>query len=105
MTKTQLNAFRRVLENNWDRIQNAGDRDYAMRNLKRNSNRLHEVRAALGRMDTGTFGICLGCQENINPRRLAAVPWASYCIACQEAADRERNPLRSEVDTLLVTAA
>ena len=95
MTKTELNTLQRALENiqtelgngNWnrealaietspdelDRIQCASDREWAMRNLERNSNWLREVRAALRRIDAGTFGICVGCDENINPKRLAAV--------------------------------
>jgi DnaK suppressor protein len=127
MTKTELNAFRRALENRQtelgngnrnrealaietspdelDRIQQASDRDYAISHLERNSNRLREVRTALRRIDAGTFGICIGCEENINPKRLAAVPWASSCIVCQEAADREQKTPRSEIDTLLVMAA
>jgi RNA polymerase-binding transcription factor DksA len=30
------------------------------------------------------------CEEEISDKRLRAVPWASYCIRCQEAADKER---------------
>ena len=127
MTKTELNTFRRALENRQtelgngnrnreafaietspdelDRIQQAGDRDYAISNLERNSSRLREVRTALRSFDAGTFGICVDCGENINPKRLAAVPWASSCIACQEAADREQKTSRSEIDTSLVMAA
>jgi DnaK suppressor protein len=113
MTKTELNPFRRALENKQaelgngsrsrealaietspdelDRIQNANDRDYAMSDLERASSRLRDVRSALCRIDAGTFGICVGCEENITVKRLVAVPWASYCIACQEATDREQN--------------
>jgi DnaK suppressor protein len=127
MTKTELNSFRRTLETTQtelgsgttnrealaieaspeelDRIQQAGDREYAMRNLERNSNRLREVRAALRRIDAGTFGICAGCEETINPKRLAALPWASLCIACQEAADREQKAPQGEVDISPVMAA
>ena len=127
MTKTELNAFRRALENRQtelgsgstnrealaietspdelDRIQQASDRDYAISNLERNSNRLHDVRTALRRIDAGTFGICVGCGENINAKRLAAVPWASFCIVCQEAADHEQKTSSSEVGTSLVMVA
>ena len=89
----------------WTESSKASDRDYAMSNLERNSNRLREVRTALRRIDAGTFGICVDCGEYINPKRLAAVPWASSCIACQEAADREQKTSRSEIDTSLVMAA
>ena len=88
-----------------DRIQYASDREWAMSNLERNSNRLREVRAALHRIDADGFGVCVDCEENINPKRLAAVPWASCCIVCQEAADRERKTPWNEIETPLVMAA
>jgi DnaK suppressor protein len=88
-----------------DRIQHASDRDFALSNLERNSDRLREVRTALRRVEEGTFGICIGCEENINPKRLAAVPWASFCIVCQEAADQGQNTPLGEMDTSLAMAA
>jgi DnaK suppressor protein len=88
-----------------DRIQHAGERDYAMGALERNSSRLGEVRGALQRIDAQTFGICADCQEDINPKRLAAVPWASLCILCQEAADRELETSRGELAASEVMAA
>jgi DnaK suppressor protein len=88
-----------------DRIQQASDRDWAMGNLARNSSRLREVRAALGRVDAGTFGICAECEEEINPKRLTAVPWASLCIVCQEAADLAEEAAGAEIEPSLVLAA
>jgi RNA polymerase-binding transcription factor len=70
-----------------DRIQHGQERDFAIGTLDRNSKLLREVRAALSRIDAGEFGICLGCEEEIGMKRLAAVPWTSSCIICQEAAD------------------
>ncbi|MGD0296038.1 MAG: TraR/DksA C4-type zinc finger protein [Bryobacteraceae bacterium] len=64
----------------------------AIDNLERQSDRLHEVQSALRRIDLGTFGTCLDCEEDISLKRLAAVPWSPSCIACQEAADRNRQP-------------
>ena len=46
---------------------------------------LREVSDALHRVDTGQYGICLECEEPISPKRLEAVPWARYCVACQES--------------------
>lgn len=45
------------------------------------------IDAALSRIETGEFGLCLECDEPIAPARLRAVPWASYCVACQERQD------------------
>lgn len=45
---------------------------------------LKQVDAALDRLATGDFGVCAACGEAISPKRLAAIPWAHCCIACQE---------------------
>jgi DnaK suppressor protein len=127
MTKSELNRFRQTLEAKHaelaavlrrrdeiaiekspdaiDEVQRAAERELAIRNLDRESNLLRNVRAALRRIDQGTFGICGHCEEEISPKRLAAVPWAPFCIRCQEAADRhEQEPVES-LDSLLVNAA
>jgi DnaK suppressor protein len=70
-----------------DQIQNASEREMAIRNADRDSRLLREVRDTLRRIHDGTFGICVDCESAINPKRLAAVPWASRCIQCQAAAD------------------
>jgi DnaK suppressor protein len=46
---------------------------------------LREVSDALHRIDVGQYGICMECEEPISPKRLDAVPWAKYCVTCQEA--------------------
>ena len=45
---------------------------------------LREISAALRRIDHDDYGICLECSEPISPKRLDAVPWARYCVSCQE---------------------
>ncbi len=46
---------------------------------------LDGVRAALARMDAGTYGVCTRCGAEIPVARLEAVPAASLCIQCKEA--------------------
>lgn len=75
-----------------DEIQFASERDLAIRNVDRESIMLRQVRAALQRIRDGHFGICVECECEINLKRLAAVPWASRCLQCQEAADRNEDP-------------
>jgi DnaK suppressor protein len=72
-----------------DEIQYASERDLAIRNVDRESVMLRSVKAALRRIQDGSFGTCIDCESAISPKRLAAVPWASRCIKCQEAADRD----------------
>jgi DnaK suppressor protein len=45
---------------------------------------LREISEALQRMDHGAYGICMECEEPISAKRLDAVPWARYCVTCQE---------------------
>ena len=46
---------------------------------------LREISDALQRIETGHYGVCLECEEQISIKRLDAVPWARYCVTCQEA--------------------
>ena len=88
-----------------DEVQLAGERELAIRNLDRESSLLRNVRAALARMADGSYGTCLHCEEEIKPKRLDAVPWAAYCIRCQEAADRNEFKPAETPDELLANAA
>lgn len=127
VTKPELNVFLRALKHRQtelgsgnrsrealsietssdelDRIQQASDRDYAIGNLERTSRPLREVQIAIRRVDGGTFGVCIGCEESIRSKRLAAVPWASLCIACQELEDGEQKASEAEFDTGFAVAA
>jgi DnaK suppressor protein len=108
MTRPELKRFRRDLEarrselgtgnrealavetdaDEMDRIQRFSEREYAMHYLERSSTRMREIKAALGRMEEGSYGTCVECEEPIGLKRLAAVPWTATCIACQEAVER-----------------
>jgi DnaK suppressor protein len=45
---------------------------------------LREVEAAVRRIEQGTYGVCHECEEPISAKRLDALPWAKYCVKCQE---------------------
>ena len=64
--------------------------DFAVRSLELENGWLRQIDAALNRIDDGEFGTCLECEEPISPKRLAAVPWATYCLRCQELDDRRQ---------------
>ena len=74
-----------------DEVGNAAGRELAAHQLELDAKRLAEATAALRRIEEGTFGICLECDSEIGMKRLNAVPWARYCIRCQELADRGSN--------------
>lgn len=46
------------------------------------------VRQALERLRDGSFGECQNCGETIGAKRLEALPWTPFCIACQEKVER-----------------
>ena len=126
MTKNELNKYRNVLEDKrvnlvqmmrnrdgivieksadaLDEVQYATERELAIRSLDRDSNLLRNVRAALDRIEEGSFGVCLHCEEDISPKRLAAVPFTAYCIVCQELADRGQHEGAENPDELLTPA-
>jgi DnaK suppressor protein len=58
---------------------------------------LRLVEEALDRLDTGDYGMCLGCDEPIAEKRLRALPWARYCVACQENVGLEMDVCREPV--------
>lgn len=45
---------------------------------------LRLVEEALDRIHTGDYGVCLACEKPIPPKRLQALPWAKYCVNCQQ---------------------
>jgi DnaK suppressor protein len=67
--------------------------DLAVRNYSKNvmlavseneSKQLALIDEALLRIEDEEYGPCQNCENDINPKRLAAIPWARYCLSCQE---------------------
>jgi DnaK suppressor protein len=65
---------------------------YSLSNTERSI--LEEVERAIRRMDEGEYGTCMECGEKISKKRLDAVPWARFCVPCQE---RVEQGIREEV--------
>jgi DnaK suppressor protein len=57
------------------------ERDIAL--LAIEQDQLHQIEAALARIEDGTYGICLECGEAIPPERLEIIPYATTCVRCQ----------------------
>ncbi len=45
---------------------------------------LQAIEEALGRFETGTYGVCRDCGGMVAPARLKAIPWTRVCITCKE---------------------
>ena len=56
-----------------------------------------EIQEGLGRIEERTFGTCLECDKNMSLKRLQAIPWARFCVACQEElASNAEEPTRQK---------
>lgn len=114
MSKEQLEAFRKQLEEKRDEIVKRAqqtlqqdmtlDADdlpdemdlasseylqaFTFRLRGREKNLLDKIQRALERLDNGTFGICEECDEQISAKRLEARPETTLCIRCKEEQER-----------------
>lgn len=127
MTKSELNEYKSALDarqaelvrmlrnrdsiaiercpDTLDEVQHATERELATRSLDCDSNLLRNVRAALDRIEEGSFGVCLHCEEYISSKRLAATPSTAFCDVCQEIADRSQHNGAETIGELLVNVA
>ncbi|MEK7407047.1 MAG: TraR/DksA C4-type zinc finger protein [Acidobacteriota bacterium] len=106
----KFDCYRRLLERKWEEVRQrlsttrAAEMvqrpegpldfgDWCQKSLQEwlflNENRLEvallrEIRAALERLDGGVYGVCQQCGEPIDGKRLDALPWAAFCVPCQE---------------------
>ena len=67
-----------------DRAANSYTKEFLFAQSNNDRQLLGMVENALGRIREGSFGECIHCGNEINPKRLEAVPWTRYCIQCQE---------------------
>ena len=74
-----------------DQMQSRADLDLAVTTINTSFAMKRAVETALNVLEAGEYGICRDCGEDINPKRLQAVPWTTLCIVCQEMQDLERQ--------------
>jgi DnaK suppressor protein len=91
LERTMLTAVKEGRESSTDDLQDAADhavQSYQKELLFLQGTKGHvqltQVRSALDRMEDGSFGECMQCGNMIGEKRLEALPWTPYCIACQE---------------------
>ena len=80
-----------------DMTQQAAERELVVQNIDRESALARQLLSAIGRVDDGSYGLCLECEDEIAPKRLKALPWAELCIHCQDAADRSGGAKETEL--------
>src|SRR5437868_13316957 len=67
-----------------DRAASSYNKEFLFHQSNNERQTLQMVEGALDRIRQGTFGECISCGKEINPKRLEAVPWTRHCIECQE---------------------
>jgi DnaK suppressor protein len=73
-----------------DRAASSYNKEFLFHQSNSERQLLQMVEGALERMRQGTFGECIACGREINPKRLEAVPWTRHCIECQEKLEQGR---------------
>jgi DnaK suppressor protein len=71
-----------------DRASSSYQKEFLFHQSSNERQLLQMVEGALSRIREGTFGECISCGNEINARRLEAVPWTRYCIECQEKLEK-----------------
>ena len=67
-----------------DKAANSYTKEFLFHQSDDNRRILLLVQEAIGRIKGGEYGLCVACQEEVQVKRLEAVPWARHCIECQE---------------------
>jgi DnaK suppressor protein len=71
-----------------DHATTSSERELLLQQRNREQGLLRMVEVALERIRDGSFGQCISCGNEIDVKRLQAVPWTRYCIQCQEDFER-----------------
>ena len=71
-----------------DKAANSYTKEFLFHQSDENRRLLQLVNEALERLKNGSYGLCLACHEDVQLKRLEAVPWARHCIECQEKQEK-----------------
>jgi len=71
-----------------DRAASSYTKEFLFSQSNNDRQLLQMVETALARIREGAFGECVSCGNEINAKRLEAVPWTRYCIECQEKLEK-----------------
>ena len=71
-----------------DKAANSYTKEFLFGQTHNDRQLLALVDEALERIREGTFGQCVQCEEELQQKRLEAVPWTRYCISCQEKQEK-----------------
>ena len=67
------------------------DREFLLGLAANDRELLHEIDEAMGRIEDGTYGVCLVCKKPVPATRLKAIPHVRTCMKCQEKLETKRR--------------
>jgi DnaK suppressor protein len=79
-----------------DSVSEERTRELDMILTDREKRKLHQIDEALDRIEESTYGLCEDCGVKIPKARLKVLPFARYCVECQEKTEREEKYTREE---------
>ena len=67
-----------------DKASNSYTKEFLFSLSNTERDMLAQVDEAIGRIDDRRYGMCVVCEDELDKKRLEAVPWAKRCVPCQE---------------------
>jgi DnaK suppressor protein len=95
-----LSESRETLADPADRASQETDLDFTLIMRERDRRRVQDIRAALARLDSGEYGVCDECGEDIPFARLRARPMTTLCVECQSRAELGLNGTEERDDRI-----
>jgi DnaK suppressor protein len=83
-----------------DMASDAAEGDLALRIAESETVEASEIERAIEKIDSGTYGVCEMCNQQIGADRLRFLPYVTLCIKCQELAEIRRREESEELDDL-----
>ncbi len=90
-TVTGMTSWEETYADPTDRAALESDRNFTLRIRDRERKLIAKIKEALERIDTGTYGICELCGEEISQARLKARPVTTLCIDCKKRQETEEK--------------
>ena len=84
----KLNIDTEVNPDPYDLADKSFQQEIIVERLRYLKRKLKQVDAALKRIKENTYGICVKCGKSINPERLIAMPYATFCMNCKKTQER-----------------
>lgn len=77
-----------VTQDSGDQAASSYNKEFLFHQSDDNRRVLQLIDEALRRVSDGSYGLCVECQQDVQKKRLEAVPWARHCIECQEKQEK-----------------